>query len=501
MNKQKYEKIMARVNWICINDPFYNKGNWVIIGIFALAYFLSVQTYEFFIGASRTFEEMQSSRIWASIIGDGVLYMIAWLLMKHAPMILPILMLVVVQVASIFCTCLAAEWYYQKKYPQESMLQPVNKRASKKENIKILLLANDTSYVYNLRGEVIRAMLDYDWQVVVVSNLAQHATELAAMGCKLVPLEVGRHGKNPLKDLALKRRYNEILCQEKPDAVLTYNIKPNVYGGMECARQGIPYLVNVCGLGTPVEYPGPMQALTVALYRVGVKRADCVFFQNTENEQFFNDHHMAPGHHHLLPGSGVNLEKFQPMEYPIGDTVEFLFISRVMKEKGADQYLEAAQEIRARHPETVFHVIGGCDDESYLQRLHNLQEQNVIVYHGQQPSVLPYQAKSACTIHPTYYPEGMSNVLLESAACARPIITTGRSGCREIVEDGVNGFICKQKDTQDLVKQIEKFLALSWAERREMGLAARRKVEREFDRQIVVKAYLDEIENAVGEKV
>ncbi|MEG1926785.1 MAG: glycosyltransferase, partial [Ruthenibacterium sp.] len=121
----------------------------------------------------------------------------------------------------------------------------------------------------------------------------------------------------------------------------------------------------------------------------------------------------------------------------------------------------------------------------------------IIQYHGQQKDILRFQMRSSCTVHPTYYPEGMSNVLLESAACGRPIITTDRSGCREIVEDGVNGFICKQKDTADLVLQIEKFLALSPDARRAMGLAGRAKVEKEFDRQIVVNAYLREIEHAV----
>lgn len=365
--------------------------------------------------------------------------------------------------------------------------------------MKVLLLANDSTYVYNLRREVIEAMLAKGWQVAVACDRKQHAEELEEMGCRLLPLEVARHGKNPLQDLALLRAYGRLLDAERPDVVLTYNIKPNVYGGMACAKRGIPYLVNVCGLGTPVENPGPMQVLTVALYKRGVKKAACVFFQNQENEDFFNARRMAPGHHHLLPGSGVNTARFALLPYPNGETVDFLFISRVMKEKGIDQYLEAARVIHARHPETVFHILGGCDDESYRKTLAEMEATGAIRYHGQQPSVLPFQEISACTVHPTYYPEGMSNVLLESAACGRPIITTDRSGCREIVEDGVNGFVCRQKDSADLIAQIEKFLALPWEQRREMGLAARRKVEKEFDRRIVVDAYLEEIEAAVKE--
>lgn len=361
---------------------------------------------------------------------------------------------------------------------------------------KVVLIANDSTYVYNLRREIIEALVNKGIKVVAVCERKQHVEDLKKIGCSLREITVERHGKNPLKDLSLMKTYRKILREEKPDAVLTYNIKPNVYGGMVCGRENIPYLVNVCGLGTPVENPGLMQKLTVALYKRGVKKASCVFFQNAENEEFFNQRNMAPGHHHLLPGSGVNLDRFKALDYPKGDTVDFLFISRVMKEKGIDQYLEAAQVIHQKYPCTVFHVIGGCDDPSYQQRLEALQEQGIIRYEGQQKDVLPFQRISACTIHPTYYPEGMSNVLLESAACGRPIITTDRSGCREIIDDGVNGYICKQKDAQDLIKQIEKFLELSWEERRAMGLAGRAKVEREFDRKIVVNAYLEELEQA-----
>lgn len=363
--------------------------------------------------------------------------------------------------------------------------------------MKILMLANDSTYVYNLRREVIEAMLAQGWQVAVACDQKQHTEELEQMGCRLLPMTVARHGKNPLQDLALLRAYGRLLDTESPDVVLTYNIKPNVYGGIACSKRNIPYLVNVCGLGTPLENPGPLQVLTVELYKRGLQKAACVFFQNQENEEFFNARHMAPGRHHLLPGSGVNTACFSVLPYPKSNTIDFLFISRVMKEKGIDQYLEAAQVIHARHPETVFHIVGGCDDESYLKTLAEMEASGVICYHGQQPSVLPFQKISACTIHPTYYPEGMSNVLLESAACGRPIITTDRSGCREIIDDGVNGYICKQKDPQDLIRQIEKFLAMSWEQRRAMGLAGRAKVEREFDRQIVVDAYLDELKSGV----
>lgn len=360
--------------------------------------------------------------------------------------------------------------------------------------MKILLLANDSTYVFNLRREVIEAILRRGWQVVIACTRKQHWEELEVMGCRMRATDVVRHGKNPLQDLKLLRLYSMLMDEEKPDVVLTYNIKPNVYGGIACTQRKIPYLINVCGLGIPLEHAGPLRWLTVMLYRIGSKKAACVFFQNRENERFFKERHMISGHHRILPGSGVNTSRFALLSYPREKTVDFFFISRAMREKGIDQYLEAARVIHKRHPETVFHILGECDDEAYRKILSKTEEGGAIRYHGQQPNVLPFQRINACTVHPTYYAEGMSNVLLESAACARPIITTDRSGCREIVEDGVNGFVCRQKDSDDLIAKIEMFLALPWERRRDMGIAARRKVEREFDRQIIVDAYLEEIE-------
>jgi len=193
----------------------------------------------------------------------------------------------------------------------------------------------------------------------------------------------------------------------------------------------------------------------------------------------------------MLPGSGVNLDQYQTQPYPNGETIDFVFIARVMKEKGIDQYLEAAKVIRERHPETRFHICGFCE-QNYEQTLRELSDNGTVIYHGLVADMKPIYCMASCTVHPTYYPEGLSNVLLESAASGRPIITTNRSGCREVITDDVNGFIVKQQDSADLIEKIEKFLALSNAERKAMGLAGRAKVESEFDRKIVIQKYLEE---------
>ena len=360
---------------------------------------------------------------------------------------------------------------------------------------KIMLLANDTTYAYNLRREVIQKLVEENFDVAVVCAPRLLQEELKALGCRVISVETGRKGTNPFADLTLFAKYLKILHQEKPDAVLSYNIKPNVYGGMACQMLGIRYMPNITGLGTAVETPGKLQMLTTRLYKMGVAGAECVFFQNSENEKFFRDRKMLNRKSKtvLLPGSGVSLEKHQAKPYPQGDTVNFLYIARMMKEKGIDLYLAAAREIHDRYPNTMFHICGGCDDPKYLEIVKEAEANGYIRYHGEQEDMIPFFEMAHCIVHPSYYPEGMSNVLLEAAASARPIIATDRSGCRETVDADVTGYVIPVKDEAALVTAIDKFLNLSWEEQRDMGLAGRAKMEKEFDRKIVVKMVLDEL--------
>lgn len=279
----------------------------------------------------------------------------------------------------------------------------------------------------------------------------------------------------------------------KPDIVLGYTIKPNIYGAIAAREKNIPFVANITGLGTAVENPGLSQKISIVLYKVAFKKIQRVFFQNTENQQFFINHKIAIDKQGLLPGSGVNLNKFTVKEYPKSDIVKFAFISRIMKEKGIDQYLDAAKMIKGKYPKTEFHICGFCESE-YEGKLNEYNDKGIVIYHGMIRDVAEFMGKMNCIIHPTYYPEGLSNVLLEASATGRPIITTNRSGCREVVDDGVNGYMIPQKNSGKLVEAIEKFMKLSSDEKKAMGLAARKKVEREFDRQIVVEAYMKEIE-------
>lgn len=363
--------------------------------------------------------------------------------------------------------------------------------------MKVLILANKDEGLFRFRAELIEKLVQDGHKVIFCVPNGELVSEIEKLGATFIDCPfLNRRGTNPVDDLKLVRFYRKALEEVQPDIVFTYTIKPNVYGGILCGRLGIPYLVNVTGLGTAVENKGPLQKLTLGLYKLGLKKAQVVFFQNEVNRDFMLSKGVVAGRFELLPGSGVNLQRFRLLDYPKDDgIIRFFFFARVMREKGIEEFLEAARQIRGRHPNAEFHVCGNCEDE-YRGSLDACEKDGVVIYHGSVRDVREMHAVSSCTVHPTFYPEGMSNVLLESCACGRPIITTNRAGCREVVDDGVNGFVVKQRDAEDLISKIEKFLALPYAEKREMGLKGRRKVEREFDRQIVVERYLKEMEAA-----
>lgn len=360
--------------------------------------------------------------------------------------------------------------------------------------MKILILTNSQLGLYKFRKELLETMVAGKYKVYVSVPEDEFTQELKDIGVRLIHnTYMDRRGTNPIHDLKLLNYYQYLMRKITPDVVLTYTIKPNVYGGFLCGMMGIPYIANITGLGTSVENDGIMRRITTILYKFGLRKAEKVFFQNTENRDFMLRHHIVRSRYDILPGSGVNLKQYHVLDYPSGENINFVFIARIMKEKGIEQYLEAAEYIRGKYSNTQFHVCGICEQD-YKEKLEQFQRRNIINYHGMMNDIIEIHKISSCTIHPTYYPEGLSNVLLESAACGRPIIATNRSGCREIIEDGINGFIISQNSSKDLINKIEKFLKLSVDERKKMGLAGRKKVEKEFDRQIVIDKYLRELQ-------
>lgn len=359
-----------------------------------------------------------------------------------------------------------------------------------------MLLGNSELVVFGFRRELVERLIKEQYDVYASFPQSDHGngyTTAKELGCKFIPIDMDRHSTDFLYELKLIFRIKNLIKRLKPDLVITYTIKPNIYGGWVCEILKIPYIANITGLGKAVENAGVLQAISLFMYKSALEKAEAVYFQNIENMQFFAQKGISSEKNKLVPGSGVNLKKFEYLPYPKSDKVHFLFIARIIREKGIDEYLSAAQIIKKRYPNTEFHILGVCEDEKYLEKMTILENNGVITYEGSQKDIRPFLKMSSCTIHPTFYPEGLSNVLLETAASGRPIITTDRSGCREIVDNNVNGFICKQKNTKDLVRQIKKFLKMSIQEREVMGLNARKKVEAEFDREYVVELYMQEI--------
>lgn len=362
--------------------------------------------------------------------------------------------------------------------------------------MKILVLSNSYSGLYNFRKEVFQEFRNQRWDVVIscpIGRDLEKAMWFSNIGCETIDTLFNRQGVNPIADFKLMLKYKKLIKQVNPDVVLTYTIKPNLYGGLASKLCNVPQLANITGLGAAVEYRSLLQKITIMLYRVCMNKTHLVFFQNDANRQFCVDHRMLKVRTRLIPGSGVNLEYHSLRPYPTSDEpIRFLFISRIRVEKGIEEYLAAAEAITKEYSNTEFHIIGGCEGD-YEIRLRKFADEGIVIYHGSQSDVRPFIEQSSCIIHPSFYPEGMSNVLLESCAAGRPVITTNRPGCGEIVENGKTGFIVRQQDKQDTIDKVRAFLALPYEQRKAMGLAAREKVEREFDRKIVINAYVDEI--------
>lgn len=327
--------------------------------------------------------------------------------------------------------------------------------------MKILVLANFGLGLYKFRKELLQELIFQGHELVVSLPNDDYVPLLENIGCTYIETKLDRRGTNPIADLKLLSSYVKLIKKIKPDVVLTYTIKPNVYGGIACRIMNTPYLPNVTGLGTAVEGKGLMQKLTLGLYRTGFKDAKCVFFQNESNRQYFIEKKIVKKNTKVLPGSGVNLEQHIFEDYPEDNgKIRFLYIGRIMKAKGINELLAAAKKIKKIRENVEFHIVGFCE-EDYLGQLNELNELGIIHYHGQQDDVHKFIKKSHAIILPSYH-EGTSNVLLESASTGRPVLASNVSGCMETFDEGVSGFGFRVKNVEELVDTINKFIELSY---------------------------------------
>lgn len=352
--------------------------------------------------------------------------------------------------------------------------------------MKFLVITNHSYMLWQFRKELLQE-LQKKGEVVISMPFLGHEDDFQALGFRCINTEINRRGINPFQDYKLYRFYKKLIKNEEPDKVITYSIKPNVYAGFLCRRMKIPYYVNVQGLGTAFQSE-PMATIATKMYKTGLKKAEVVFFENQFNtDEFVNRNIVRKEKEVVLNGAGVNLDLYKYQPYPSEDDgIHILYLGRIMKEKGVDETFNAMRIVKAKHKErVVFDVVGFFEDE-YKETVEKLVEDGVIVFHGFQPDPKPYYAMAHCVVLASYH-EGMSNVLLEAAATGRAVITTDIPGCREAVDEGLTGFLCKKQDVGTLVVAIEKFLNKKTTEREEIGKNSRKKMENEFDKRMVIK--------------
>jgi len=360
--------------------------------------------------------------------------------------------------------------------------------------MKILILSNSSVGIWQFRRELVQRLLEVKHSVYLSVPREQYFDEFEKLGVHCIETRISRHGVNPFADFRLFLNYLSMIRKIKPDIVFSYTIKPNVYGGMACQACKVPYLANVTGLGTAIQNGGLLQKISLMLYKMGLKGAKRVFFQNSENHRFMVDKGIVSAPTTILPGSGVNLEHFAYEDYPSDENgIRFLFVGRIMRDKGICELLEAARAIKGEYSNVAFDVVGGYDG-AFETIIRNAHDEGIIKYHGMQNDVRPFYRACHCVVLPSYH-EGMANVLLEGAATGRPLIATNIPGCREIFEQDVTGFGCEARNAESLYAAVKKFIGLPSGIRITMGKKARERMEQHFSRDIVIGKYLLECEN------
>ncbi len=360
--------------------------------------------------------------------------------------------------------------------------------------MKILILAHHAEGLYLPRRELIIQLKEAGYTVMVAIPIGKCYDKVADIVDDVIPAPIKRRGMNPLADIKLIQFYYRLLKNQKPDCVLTYAIKPNLYGGMMAKLCNVPYIMNITGLGTAFVKENILCKLVTAMYKIVAGHEQCVFFQNMGNRNVLEKHGIHWRNPVLIPGSGVNLDLHRYEEYPDeNDSIRIVFVSRILREKGIYELANAAQNVKNDYPNVEFHVLGKCE-AGYEQIMKKWNDEGIFIYHGHQTDVHKYLKNAHALVHPSYYPEGMSNVCLEAAATGRPVLTTHDVyGCKETIDDGITGFGFQSRSVKELEKAIRSFLKLSHVEKRLMGIKGRKKMEKEFDRQLVINSYLAEI--------
>ena len=363
-------------------------------------------------------------------------------------------------------------------------------------NKKIILISPKDNNFFNFRSELILKLKAMGNDVVLVCPYGKKIDYFANRGCRFIDLGIDRRGKSIFNDLKLISSYKKILKKESPDVVLTYTTKPSVYGGFVCGLMRIPYIVNNAGL---METTGLFDKFMKLLYWIGWRKASCMMYQNSREREVINKLLCSKVHYRDIPGSGVNLEKFTFKPYPKKQSpLVFNYVARIVDIKGINELLACAEIIKKEYPDTRFVLYGDYDDDSYRARVRDYEKRGIVEYGGVQLDMKPCIEAAHAVIHPSYY-EGMTNVVLEHSAMGRPCIGSDIPGVREGIDAGKTGFLFKVKDINTMVQAVRNFIELPYEEKVKMGMAAREKMESEFDRRIVTGIYIDEIGSVIHE--
>lgn len=365
----------------------------------------------------------------------------------------------------------------------------------------IALLTNNDDDVYCFRKELIEELIAEGYEMLISCPDGPKFELMKEIPYIYDNPEIDRRGTNPVKDFGLFMHYRKLFKKHHPAVVLTYTAKPNVYASIAAHKMGIPVINNLTGLGSVVNESGLKQKFIMWLFKKAYQKSACMMFQNSTNMQLAINQGMVKGDYKLIPGSGVNTDRYPLQPYPnggdgkVGAPIVFNYIGRVLKDKRVDDYIAAAKRIKQKYPQTEFNILGFIEltERHYEVELEQLKADNVIIYRGSQKDVRPFIARAHCIIHPSTYGEGMSNVLLESASSGRFLITTNNPGCKETLEDGKTGYIYQGGNVDALVEAIEHFLALPNETRQKMGEAGRERVKALFSREFVVEAYKEKI--------
>ena len=350
--------------------------------------------------------------------------------------------------------------------------------------MKIVIIANNSNGLYLFRRQLISALIEQGHEVIALTPFDTDVDNLQALGATLVETPIDRRGTNPVRDYSLMELYKKELKRIRPDLVITYTIKPNVYGGIVCRQLKIPYAANITGLGTAFEGSGVLRKVATVLNKSALKKAKVVFFENTEDRDVFvNAGIVRKEKTHVLHGAGVDLNHFFYQPYPNNQEFRFLFIGRVMKEKGVDELLQSMKRLISEGVRCSLDILGYFE-EDYKGKLDESIKYGWLRYHGNQPDVRPFIAACDCFVLPSYH-EGMANTNLECASSGRPIITSNIPGCKEAVVDG-SGLLCEPKNTESLYEAMMKMIMIGREERERMGQVGRKHMEDVFDKKKVV---------------